>query len=165
MTHLEALRAIVARDTFRTYNTVDEDLSVEAGMDGNLARLLQAARILDREATNHPPGSTLSGDREPGRWFGFNLGFSCEGADLDTVRAVLGLRPGWVVRVEYASEDGLDRLIDDVVVDHFEQGDHDLDFPVFLVGNRYDETQPERDNDFRGEPVRIPLAGARITVY
>lgn len=165
MTHLDTLRAIVARDTFRTYNTVDEDLSVEAGMDGNLARLLQAARILDAEATNHPPGSTLAGDREPGRWFGFNLGFSCEGADLDTVRAVLGLRPGWVVRVEYASEDGLDRLIDDVVVDHFEQGDHDLDFPVFLVGNRYDETQPERDNDFRGEPVRIPLAGARITVY
>ncbi len=39
--HLDTLRAIVARDAFRTYNTVDEDLSVEAGMDGNLARLLQ----------------------------------------------------------------------------------------------------------------------------
>jgi len=162
MTHLEALRAIVARDAFRTYNTVDEDLSVEAGMDGNLARLLQAARILDREATNHPPGFVLTGDREPGRWFGFNLGFSCEGADLDTVRAVLGLRSGWVVHVKPATGEALD-----VVVDHFEQGDHDLDFPVFLVGHRYDLIRAVNndDSDVRGEPVRIPLAGARITVY
>ncbi len=160
MTHLDTLRAIVARDAFRTYNTVDHDLSVEAGMDGNLARLLQAARDLDREATNHPPGSVITGSGAPGRWFDFSLGFSCVGADLDTVRAVLGLRPGWVVHVKPATGEALD-----VVVDHFEQGDHDLDFPVFLVGNRYDETQPERDNDFRGEPVRIPLAGARITVY
>jgi hypothetical protein len=153
VTHLDTLRAIVARDTFRTYNTVDEDLSVEAGMDGNLARLLQAARILDREATNHPPGSML-------RWFGFDLGFSCEGPDLYTVRAVLGLRPGWLAHVEPHNGEALD-----VVVDRFEQDDDPAaGFPVFLVGNRYDDGH-SADNDYRGEPVRIPLAGARITVY
>jgi hypothetical protein len=159
---LRRIHALALRSSI--LGPVDEDLSVEAGMDGNLARLLQAARILDREATNHPPGSMLSGDREPGRWFDFSLGFSCEGPDLDTVNAVLGLRSGWVIRVEYASEDGLDRLIDDVVFSGLEQGDHDLDFPVFLVGHRYDDAH-EADNDYRGEPVRVPLAGARITVY
>ncbi len=163
--HLDTLRAIHRLAmSVRHDHPIDADLREEAGMDGNLARLLQAARDLDREATNHPPGSMLTGTGAPGRWFGFDLGFSCEGADLDTVRAVLGLRPGWVVRVEYASEDGLDRLIDDVVFTDVEQGDHDLDFPVFLVGNRYDDAH-EADNDYRGEPVRVPLAGARITVY
>lgn len=166
MTHLDTLRAIVARDTFRTYNTVDADLREEAGMDGNLARLLQSARDLDREATNHPPGSTLVGDRAPGRWFDFTLGFADDGPDLDTVCATLARLVGWTVHAEYASEDGLDRLIADVVVGGFEcPDDSENGWPVFLVGHRYDETRLECDNDFRGEPVRIPLAGARITVY
>lgn len=48
MTNLEALRAIVELAITRsTFSKVDADLANEAGMDGNLARLLQAARDLD----------------------------------------------------------------------------------------------------------------------
>ena len=160
MTHLEALRAIHRLAmSVRPDHPIDADLNAEAGMDGNLARLLQAARNLDRAASNHPPGSMLAGSGAPGRWFDFTLGFSCEGPDLDTVRASLGLRSGWVVRVEPVEGQPVDVVFTDV-----EQGDYDLDFPVFLVGHRYDDSH-STDNDYRGEPVRIPLAGARITVY
>ncbi len=159
--HLDTLRAIHRLAmSVRHDHPVDADLREEAGMDGNLARLLQAARDLDREATNHPPGSMLSGDREPSRWFDFTLGFADDGPDLDTVRAVLGLRPGWVVRVEPVEGQPVD-----VVFLRLEQDDAAAaDFPVFLVGHRYDDNH-SADNDYRGEPVRIPLAGARITVY
>lgn len=49
-TRLELLRAIYwqCADTARSVDTtVDPDLAREAGMDGNYARLLQAARDLD----------------------------------------------------------------------------------------------------------------------
>jgi hypothetical protein len=48
MTNLEALRAIAALAASRgPLDRVDADLSSEAGMDGVLAHLLQAARDLD----------------------------------------------------------------------------------------------------------------------
>jgi hypothetical protein len=48
MSHLETLRAInlAARDV-RPLTPIDPDLAAEAGMDGNYARQLQAARNLD----------------------------------------------------------------------------------------------------------------------
>ena len=162
MTHLDTLRAIVERAS--QFNSplcpVDADLSAEAGMDGNLARLLQAARDLDREATNHPPGSMLTGTGAPDRWFEFTLAIGDEGADLDTVRASLGLFDGWVLHVEPARGDALD-----LVFTSLEQDDDPAaNWPVFLVGNRYDEAHTA-DNDYRGEPVRVALAGARLTIY
>lgn len=179
MTHLAALRAVHRLAmSIRPDHPVDADLREEAGMDGNLARLLQAARDLDREAaetrTNFPPGSMLSGGVGPtGRWFDFTLGFADDGPDLDTVTSALrAMLPdgdpngaAWVVHVEYWSEDGLDRLIDDVVPSHFEQDDDpEQGWPVYLVGHRYDDNHTA-DDSFRGEPVRIPLTGARVTVY
>jgi hypothetical protein len=160
MTHLEALRAIVARASLtHPLAPVDADLREEAGMDGNLGRLLQVARDFDCAASNHPPGSMLTGSGAPGRWFDFTLGFADDGPDLDTVRASLGLWAGWVVHVEPVEGQPVD-----VVFLRLEQDDAAADFPVFLVGHRYDDNHAA-DNDFRGEPVRIPLAGARITVY
>ena len=53
MQHLETLRAIVEAERKKRLALrmhIDEDLSAEAGMDGNLARLLQAARDLDKDA-------------------------------------------------------------------------------------------------------------------
>lgn len=49
MTHLQALRRITAHAEEHNppYRPVDADLNAEAGRDGNLARLLQAARNLD----------------------------------------------------------------------------------------------------------------------
>ena len=115
--------------------------------------------------TNHPPGSALTGTGAPHRWFGFTLAFANDGPCLDTVRAALGLRVGWVVHVEYSSPDGLDRLIDDVVFSHLEQDDDPAnDYPVYVVGYRYADDHT-LDDDYRGEPVRLPLAGSRITVY
>jgi len=160
MTHLEALRAIVAR------------ASLAYPLDhGSLARLLQSARDLDREAaeaSSQPPGSVLTGTGSPGRWFDFTLGFADDGPDLDTVTSTLrAMLPdgdpngaAWVVHVEPAVGDALD-----VVPSHFEQDDDPArGWPVFLVGHRYDDSHAA-DNDFRGEPVRIPLTGARVTVY
>ena len=139
---------------------VDLDLAAEAGMDGNLARLLQAARDLDAVESNMPPGSTVFGVGAPSRWFGFTLAFGDEGADIDTVRAVLGLRSGWLVHVEPHGGEALDVVFTDV-----EQEDGYADgWPVYLVGNRYNENHTA-DNEYRGEPVRVALAGARVTVY
>lgn len=139
---------------------VDADLAAEAGMDGNLARLLQAARDLDATESNFPPGSMLAGSGAPSRWFGFTLAFSGDGPDIDTVRATLGFRPGWVVHVEPHNGEALD-----VVVFDLEQDDDPAaGFPVYLVGHWYDENHTA-DNEYRGEPVRIPLAGSRVTVY
>lgn len=55
MTHLETLRAIMRRkeeepSRLTLLGNIDADLRKEAGMDGNLARLLQAARDLDNAA-------------------------------------------------------------------------------------------------------------------
>jgi hypothetical protein len=50
MSHLETLRAIVANSHDVSRFTIDTDLRGEAGMDGNLAVLLQAARMLDEHA-------------------------------------------------------------------------------------------------------------------
>jgi len=48
MSHLDTLRAIyLLAATIRPAADIDADLRVEAGMDGNLQRLLQAARQLD----------------------------------------------------------------------------------------------------------------------
>lgn len=163
MTHLDTLRAIVAQaaEFNPTFRPVDADLNAEAGMDGNLARLLQAARDLDRETTNHPPGSMLTGTGAPARWFEFTMALAADtGADADTLRAALGLRPGWVLHVEPAHGDALDLVFSGVEQDD----DPAADFPVFLVGNRYDDTHTA-DNEYRGEPVRVALAGARLTIY
>lgn len=128
-------------------------------MDGNLARLLQAARDLDAVESNFPSGSMLTGAGAPSRWFGFTLAFGDEGADIDTVRAVLGLRSGWLVHVEPHGGEALDVVFTDV-----EQSDECDGWPVYLVGNRYNEDHTV-DNEYRGEPVRIALAGCRLTVY
>lgn len=49
--HLKTLRHIAERAaSYSTFRKVDADLADEAGMDGNLARLLQAARDLDTES-------------------------------------------------------------------------------------------------------------------
>ena len=49
--HLKTLGRIVERAaSYSTFHKVDPDLAAEAGMDGNLARLLQAARDLDAES-------------------------------------------------------------------------------------------------------------------
>jgi hypothetical protein len=50
MSHLETLRAIVANAHDVSRFAIDTDLRGEAGMDGNLAALLQAARMLDEHA-------------------------------------------------------------------------------------------------------------------
>ena len=51
MSHLETLRAIaLAANDFGPLTPIDGDLAVEAGMDGNYARMLQAARMLDERA-------------------------------------------------------------------------------------------------------------------
>lgn len=164
MSHLDTLRRVHAlaatRNPTGPSGCVDADLAREAGMDGNLARLLQAARDLDAEQSNLPPGSMLTGTGAPWRWFGFTLAFAYDGPDLDTVRAVLDMRPGWVFHVEPAKGEALD-----IVATGVEQGDDpEAGFPVFLVGHRYDEDHIA-DNEYRGEPVRIPLAGSRVTVY
>ncbi len=58
-THLDTLRRIHARDDYGPFHEIDPDLDREAGMDGNYARLLQAARDLDAAApaptTEHTP--------------------------------------------------------------------------------------------------------------
>jgi len=51
LSNLDTLRTIVcASYTLRPWEDVDPDLAREAGMDGNLQFLLQAARNLDDEA-------------------------------------------------------------------------------------------------------------------
>lgn len=161
MSNLDTLRrvhALALRSSI--LGPVDLDLAAEAGMDGNYQRLLQAARDLDAVESNLPPGSMLTGSGAPSRWFGFTLAFGDDGPDLDTVRRVLHIGHGWIVHVEPAEGEALD-----VVVDRVEQDDDPAaGFPVFLVGNRYDDGH-DMDNDQRGEPVRIPLAGCRLTVY
>jgi hypothetical protein len=81
-----------------------------------------------------------------------------DGPDLDTVRAVLGLRYGWVVHLAPAEGPALD-----VVVSDLEQGDEGDGWAVYIVGHRYDDDHAV--DDYRGEPVRVPLAGAHLTVY
>jgi len=52
-TYLDTLRAIARlSDCQHPLRPIDADLAREAGMDGNLARLLQAARDLDREVSD-----------------------------------------------------------------------------------------------------------------
>lgn len=49
--HMKCLGRIVARAaSYPMFAKIDPDLREEAGMDGNLARLLQAARDLDAES-------------------------------------------------------------------------------------------------------------------
>ena len=54
MTHLDTLRAVygvaLCTAALRPGTPVDPDLAAEAGMDGNYAKLLQAARDLDEDA-------------------------------------------------------------------------------------------------------------------
>ena len=93
-------------------------------------------------------------------WFNFTLGFSNDGCDGDTVRHILGVLNGLVVRVE--QHEGDDAVIRDVVVDSFEQIDDEaLDYPVILTGWVYDAAA----DNLCGSPVRIPLAGARVTIH
>jgi hypothetical protein len=98
-------------------------------------------------------------------WFNFTLGFAAEGPDDDTVRCTLGLRPGWVIRVDQFDETGLDRVVHDIVFDDLVQDDDPANgWPMFIVGHRYLDEQAA-DGSLICEPVRIPLAGAKITVY
>lgn len=117
--------------------------------------------------TNHSENKTKTESAPPMRWFSVDLGFAWDsGADLDTVKAALGVREGWVVNIEYWSPDGLDRIIEDVVFTDFEVDSDSPEYAVILVGNRYDEVlDVNNGSNVRGAPVRIPLAGARITLY
>ena len=89
------------------------------------------------------------------QWFNFSLGFANDGCDGDTVRHILGVLHGYTVHVEGAG---------DVVVDTFEQDAVSLDgtWPMYLTGWMFDGDN--LDNDYRGAPVRIPLANSRITI-
>jgi hypothetical protein len=89
------------------------------------------------------------------QWFNFTLGFSNEGLDGDSVRHVLGVLHGYTVHVEG---------VGDVVVDTFDQDAESPDdtWHVYLTGWMFD--RDNLDNDFRGAPVRIPLANSRITI-
>lgn len=86
-------------------------------------------------------------------WFNFTLGFAADGPDLDTVRCTLDRLVGWTVNVTGV----------DVIVGGFEQDDNEDGWPVFIVGHTFNPAAG--DTGFRGSPVRIPLAGASITVY
>ena len=91
------------------------------------------------------------------QWFNFSMGFANDGCDGDTVRHILGVLSGLPVHVEG---------VGDVVVDTFDQDEESSDdtWPVYLTGWLYDDTHV-LDNDFRGAPVRIPLANSRITIH
>lgn len=100
-------------------------------------------------------------------WFNFSLGFANDGCDGDTVRHILGVLNGYTVHVE-----GIDLLVDpvnvvelDVVVDSFVQDEESPDgsWPMYLKGWMFDADDAD-DDDFRGAPVRIPLANSRITI-
>lgn len=94
----------------------------------------------------------------PARWFGFNLSFSCDGPDLDTVRATLGRLVGWTVHVESVEFTG------DMIVGSFDCPDDPYnDFPVYIAGWRY--AKENWADDFRGEPVRFKMRDSRITIY
>ncbi len=97
-------------------------------------------------------------------WFNFELAFADDGPDLDTVRAVLGLRSGWVIRVNQSSKNGVDIDADIVFDDLVAVDDPANGWPVFIVGHRYLD-EHAADGSLTCEPVRIPLAGAKITVY
>lgn len=143
MSYLDTLRDIIQRadaSPVRNFAGVDPDLANEAGMSGTLARLLQAARNMD-EANE----SAASGE-----WFSLRLGFSDEGPDADTVNAVLGLRPGWVVNVNGR----------DVVFGSFEQTDDAPTYSMYLTGWEYDPAEIED----KGAPVRVRLANAHISI-
>lgn len=141
MSHLDTLRRAYALAATRSiFSRVDADLAEEAGMDGNYARLLQAARDMDE--SNERAAS--------GEWFSLRLGFSDEGPDADTVNAVLGLRPGWVVNVNGR----------DVVFGSFEQADDAPTYSMYLTGWEYDPAEIED----KGAPVRIRLANAHISI-
>ena len=57
MSHLSSLRAVQSMSAHMgPLDPVDADLSREAGMDGNLGRLLQAARTLDNAGPLPIPG-------------------------------------------------------------------------------------------------------------
>jgi hypothetical protein len=89
------------------------------------------------------------------QWFNFSLGFSAAPVGGDTVRFILSRMRGLTVHVEGTG---------DVVVDTFDQDAESPDdtWPVYLVGWMFDGGN--LDNDFRGAPVRIPLAGTSITI-
>lgn len=89
------------------------------------------------------------------QWFNFSLGFAADGCDGDSVRHILGVLHGYTVHVEGTG---------DVVVDSFVQDEESPDgsWPMYLTGWLYDGDN--LDNDFRGAPVRIPLAGTSITI-
>lgn len=86
-------------------------------------------------------------------WSAFTLAFNSEsGADADTVRYILGRLVGLTVCVN-----GTDMTVDSIEQDD----DPDADYPVFLAGRVYDEAR----EGHHGERIRVPLAGATVTVY
>jgi hypothetical protein len=56
MDYLTALRTVYQLTALRGPGPVDADLNIEAGMDGNYARLLQVARQLDARPAHRCPG-------------------------------------------------------------------------------------------------------------
>jgi hypothetical protein len=108
------------------------------------------------------------------QWFNFTLGFSDDGPDGDSVRHVLSTLSGcnYVVNIRATGlrdnagavlpVNGVDEVNLDVVVGTFEQADEAPDYPMFLTGWAFDADND--GNDYKGAPVRIPLANSRITI-
>ena len=71
MSHLETLRAIVANSHDVSRFTIDTDLRGEAGMDGNLAVLLQAARMLDEHAEDTATRASEEAVEADAAWVAF----------------------------------------------------------------------------------------------
>lgn len=89
------------------------------------------------------------------QWFNFSMGFAADGCDGDSVRHILGVLHGYTVHIEGTG---------DVIVDTFDQDATSADgsWPVYLTGWLFDGDN--FDNDYKGAPVRIPLAGTSITI-
>lgn len=60
MTYIEALRAIYAKSNAAKRRKIDDDLDAEAGMHGDYATLLQAARDMDT-SDSEPMTLTIKG--------------------------------------------------------------------------------------------------------
>lgn len=72
MSHLDTLRAIcLAANDIRPMAPIDGDLSAEAGMDGNYARLLQAARMLDEHAEDTATRASEEAVEADAAWIAF----------------------------------------------------------------------------------------------
>lgn len=93
----------------------------------------------------------------PPSWCAFTLGFCADsGADGDTVAHILRVLQGLTVHATDAAGVAWDLLVVGVEQDD----DPAAGWPCFLVGHPLGA-----DDEPSAEVVRVPLAGARITVY